>query len=216
VRTQPQQHNPHACGRTQGAKRNKAKAAKKVHLSLCLADVCAGMDASSFPLGAMVPALVRTVEENGCVCLTGVPAVSAFLPHAEFAAACGPGTRPVPGQIVQAVVVQRLRDGASVTLDCAAAGIAGATTREFHGVTLRSLLPGQHVTVTVRHVLSDGLLVSFLKFFHGTVDLFHLPHDAAASWRTAFQPGTRVPARILYVDPASKQVRCHARWMFGT
>ena len=58
----------------------------------------------------------------------------------------------------------------------------------------------------MRNVLSDGLLVSFLKFFQGTVDRFHLPHDAAATWRNALQPGTRVPARILYVDPVSKQV----------
>ena len=26
----------------------------------------------------------------------------------------------------------------------------------------------------VRHVLSDGLLVSFLTFFNGTIDCFHL------------------------------------------
>jgi rRNA biogenesis protein RRP5 len=62
------------------------------------------------------------------------------------------------------------------------------------------------VQVTVRHVLSDGLLVSFLKYFHGTVDLFHLPHESASKWRATFKTGTRVPARILYVDPSSKQV----------
>ena len=60
--------------------------------------------------------------------------------------------------------------------------------------------------VTVRNVLTDGLLVTFLKFFHGFVDHFHLPPDTAATWRTAFAPHTRVPARILYVDPTSKKV----------
>ena len=61
--------------------------------------------------------------------------------------------------------------------------------------------------VTVRNVLSDGVLVSFLKFFHGTVDLFHMPHESAATWRHSLRAGTRLPARILYVDPASKQAR---------
>lgn len=62
------------------------------------------------------------------------------------------------------------------------------------------------VQVTVRNVLSDGLLVTFLKFFHGFVDLFHIPPDASATWRTTFKPNTRAPARILYVDPTSKKV----------
>lgn len=30
------------------------------------------------------------------------------------------------------------------------------------------------VNAKVRHVLSDGLLVSFLTFFNGTIDCFHL------------------------------------------
>ncbi len=30
------------------------------------------------------------------------------------------------------------------------------------------------VNAKVRHVLSDGLLVSFLTFFNGTIDCFHV------------------------------------------
>jgi hypothetical protein len=251
---------------TKGKGAKAIKARKKVHLSLCLSDVCDGMDTSSFPLGAMVPAVVRTVEENGYICSLGVSGMSAFLPSESFHAAFGSTARALPCQILQAVVKERLRDGSSVVLDCAATAIASAGTREFHGVTVRSLLPGQLVLVcqpfpylvfpclvfpclvdekvlfihapalhspwfgvcklycsnqlchlrstallfpqaTVRNVLSDGLLVSFLKFFHGVVDLFHLPTENAANWRTALKPGTRLSARILYVDPSTKQVR---------
>lgn len=39
------------------------------------------------------------------------------------------------------------------------------------------------------------------------MDLFHIPHDLAATWRTALPPGTRTPARILHIDPATKAVR---------
>lgn len=128
-----------------GAKAIKAR--KKVHLSLCLSDVCDGMDASSFPLGVMVPAVVRTVEDHGCACTLGVTGMSAFLPSASFHATFGPTVRAMPGQILQTVVKERLRDGSSVVLDCAAAAVASAGTQEFHGVTVRSLLPGQLVTV---------------------------------------------------------------------
>ena len=45
-----------------------------------------------------------------------------------------------------------------------------------------SLLPGSLVNVRVRNVLSDGLLVSFLTYFNGTIDSFHLaqvPHSCS-------------------------------------
>lgn len=133
----------------QGSK-GKSKARKTVHASLRLAELCAGMDASSFPLGAMVPAVIRTVEDTGCTCLVGVSGVSAFLPAAAFSAAYGASTRPTPGQIVQTVVAERLRDGGSLVLGCDAAAVANATTTEFHGISLGSLLPGQLVTVSAR------------------------------------------------------------------
>lgn len=37
-----------------------------------------------------------------------------------------------------------------------------------------SLLPGALVNARVKAVLSDGLLVSFLTYFTGTIDPFHL------------------------------------------
>ena len=46
--------------------------------------------------------------------------------------------------------------------------------QEWEGLTIGSLLPGMLVNAKVRHVLSDGLLVSFLTFFNGTIDCFHL------------------------------------------
>ena len=48
------------------------------------------------------------------------------------------------------------------------------TSQEWEGLTIGSLLPGMLVSAKVRNVLSDGLLVSFLTFFNGTIDCFHL------------------------------------------
>lgn len=45
-----------------------------------------------------------------------------------------------------------------------------------------TLLPGMLVNARVRRILQDGLVVSFLMYFQGSVDVFHLrevgPHKA--------------------------------------
>lgn len=73
---------------------------------------------------------------------------------------------------------------------------------------MRRLLRPQ---VTVEKVLDDGLLVSFLQYFHGAIDQFHIPVDAArapaATWRAAYAPKQRVHARVIYVSPAGAVVR---------
>ena len=57
--------------------------------------------------------------------------------------------------------------------------------QEWEGLTIGSLLPGMLVTAKVRNVLSDGLLVSFLTFFNGTIDCFHLTQvRLGPPWRT--------------------------------
>ena len=51
---------------------------------------------------------------------------------------------------------------------------ARAVTKEWDGLTIGSLLPGMLVNARVRSVLADGFAASFLTYFHGTVDCFHL------------------------------------------
>lgn len=61
--------------------------------------------------------------------------------------------------------------------------------------------------VTVRAAVNDGLMVTCLKFFHGVIDKFHLPHNQLASWRNTFTPGMRIKARIIHIPADSKMVR---------
>ncbi len=53
--------------------------------------------------------------------------------------------------------------------------------------TAGSLQPGALVAARVRSVLSDGLLVSFLTFFSGTVDPFHLGVELGVDWKKQFR-----------------------------
>lgn len=48
-------------------------------------------------------------------------------------------------------------------------------------------MPGALVTARVRSILSDGLLASFLTFFSGTVDPFHLGAEPGADWKKLFR-----------------------------
>ena len=58
-----------------------------------------------------------------------------------------------------------------------------------------SLQPGALVAARVRSVLSDGLLVSFLTFFSGTIDPFHLGVDPGTDWKNQFRLVRPCPGR---------------------
>lgn len=124
-----------------------AKGGRKIHLSLCLSDVCSGMDKAAAFVGAGLPACVRTVEEHGCTLTLGVPGMSAFLPLSDYHAAFGSNVRAVPGQLLQVVVKKLLRGGKDAVVGCEAVDIASSMLKSENAVTHGNLVPGQLVTV---------------------------------------------------------------------
>lgn len=123
------------------------KAGRKVHLSLRLSDVCAGMDKAAAFVGAALPACIRTVEEHGCSLMLGVPGMSAFLPLSDYHDSFGSNVRAVPGQLVQVVVKKLLRGGNDAVVGCEASDIASSMLTSENAVTHGNLLPGQLVPV---------------------------------------------------------------------
>lgn len=128
---------------------------KKVHLSLKVSDVSSGIDKASLYTGAVLPAVIRTVEEHGSVLSLGVDGVSSFLPAASYTAAFGTGVKPLPGQLLQVVIKQMLRSGTSVIVGCEAAEVAQAVLTAENAITMNALLPGHLVTVCFFSVLSQ-------------------------------------------------------------
>ncbi|KAL4451480.1 hypothetical protein ABPG75_007142 [Micractinium tetrahymenae] len=184
------------------------KRRKRVDVSLRLSKLCAGLGPEAVREGLALPACVRSVEDHGYLLSFGIKGVSGFLPKKEAAAV---GRPLAPGALLEVVVapggVKPAGGGAtSATVQCAHEAVSGAVAREWEGLNIGSLLPGQLVTARVRNVLSDGLLCSFLTYFSGTVDPFHLGTDLAADWRKQFSPNQRLRARILWVDPSTKRV----------
>ena len=90
------------------------------------------------------------MEEHGSVLSLGVAGVSAFLPQEAFNAAFGGSVDPLPGQVLQVVVKQSLRDGSSLIVGCEATEIAQAALTADRTVTMNELLPGHLVTVRLQ------------------------------------------------------------------
>lgn len=86
--------------------------------------------------------------------------------------------------------------------------VKAAVSAETAGLTFTGLLPGMLVNARVRAVLSDGLLLAFLTYFTGTVDLLNMedPLQTAGQLASSFVENQRLRARILYVDPTNKRV----------
>lgn len=96
-----------------------------------------------------------------------------FLRKADHEAACGEGSSLQAGMLVE-TVVRSVKDPRNISVSTSPAEVASTVTKEWDGLNQESLLPGALVNARIRNVLSDGLLVSFLTYFHGTVDQFHL------------------------------------------
>ncbi|CAL5224877.1 g7636 [Coccomyxa viridis] len=185
------------------------KGKRAIELSLHVAKVNDGIGAGSLTAGLQLAACVRSIEDHGFLLSIGIQGMSAFLERTNWVKACGGHNRPLlPGALLEVVVTAAPKQGkrmVHVSVDPKVK--AKAVVKEWEGLTIGSLLPGMLVNVKVRNVLSDGLLVSFLTFFNGTIDCFHLTQELMqADWQKSFEAGQRLQARILYVDAGSKRV----------
>ncbi|EFJ44854.1 rRNA processing protein Rrp5/programmed cell death protein 11 [Volvox carteri f. nagariensis] len=194
------------------------RSAKHVALSLLLRDVQGGLGSEAVAEGLALGAVVRSVEDHGYTLSFGIKGTSGFLRKKDHEAQFGEGVALQVGGLID-VVVRNAADKRNVLVSCAPGDVAAAVTREAEGMSgLGAVLPGALLNVKVRKVLSNGLLVSFLTFFHGTVDLYHLPAASAAAaaaatggaagskdWRKLYPEGTKLRARLLYADLVRKR-----------
>jgi rRNA biogenesis protein RRP5 len=84
--------------------------------------------------------------------------------------------------------------------------VASAATKPSWALPLACLTPGTRVSCTVQAHLPDGVLVSFIGFFSGTIDLFHLPGPVAS-----FPVSSSLDARVLFVSVERRLLVLSAR-----
>lgn len=193
-----------------GSGGKKGGSGKAIALSLRLRRVCEGAGAGALALGRCVPAVVKSAEDHVYALGFGVKGAAGVLPRKDYAAYYGADAALAPGQLIDCVVTKPAPAGAAggvTQVTVSHDSVAAASVKDAAGaMTLAGLLPGMLVTAKVRAVLADGLLVTFLTFFNGTIDQFHLAEPIpSADWRSRYAEGQKLRARVIYVDPSTKR-----------
>ncbi|CAA3018879.1 rRNA biogenesis RRP5, partial [Olea europaea subsp. europaea] len=80
-------------------------------------------------------------------------------------------------------------------------------TKDLKGISIDLLVPGMMVNARVRSTLENGIMLSFLTYFTGTVDIFNLGNTFPTSnWNNVYAENKKVNARILFIDPSTRAV----------
>jgi len=191
-------------GEGKGEGKDEGTANKRIDLTLRLSKLHKSLDMTSLREGLNLPAYVRSVEDHGYIVSFGIPGTTGFLSTADAAGALKIAKKLQSGSTVDCTVskVDKKKKVITVTTNTKA-----VPAIESDGITLSNLTPGMLVSAKVRAVLPDGLLLTFLSYFTGTVDWFHLLEELPTrEWSKAFSENQRLQARILYVDAKLKRV----------
>lgn len=194
------------CRLGRGEENETIKDSKRICLSLRLSLLHKGLTIEAVQDGMVMMACVKSVEDHGYVLSFGLPSFSGFLPHRDNKAG-STGSKLKKGQLVQGVVsgIDRVTRVISMKIDPTL--VNNNMIKDYGGLSVDLLVPGTMVNARVQAILRNGLLLSFLTYFTGTVDIFHLQDPFPSSnWKEKFPENARLKARILYVDPTTKAV----------
>ena len=176
---------------------------------------------------------VKSVEDHGYIIEFGVAGKTGFLLKknaVEFIKTCNRGKPLVCGQVVRCKLLSAV-EARSVPVSVEPCVVGGALVGGDSLAQLHALQPGLLVNTAVKEVcfvcvstcacvyvyvrvyfmadlssqlLSNGLIVTFLGGFEGSVSLRHLP-----SWDTppdSLPPKKKVKGRLLWVDVEGKRI----------
>jgi len=178
------------CKLERGEEDGAIKSSKKIWLSLRLSLLHKGLTIDAVQEGMVMMACVKSVEDHGYVLSFGLPSFSGFLPHGDKNDGRG---KLKKGQLVQGVVsgIDRVTSVISMKLD--PMSVTNNIIKDHIGLSVDLLVPGTMVNARVQAILHSGLLLSFLTYFTGTVDIFHLQDPFPSSnWQEKFSENARV------------------------
>ena len=178
---------------------------KRIELSLRLEKVCEGLTKESLTEGSVAPAVVQSVEDHGYILSFGIADTSGFLPKKNVASDLGEIRK---GKIIDVVITGAPKGNKGYfTVTSDQKRMKASVAHETSATNVDTLLPGMLVNSRIKQILSDGVSVSFMTYFSGTVDCFHTGALATSKGvSSAFKVGQRMRARIIFVDSASKRI----------
>nr|GMD47877.1 rRNA biogenesis protein RRP5 isoform X1 [Ipomoea batatas] len=175
---------------------------RKIWLSLRLALLHKNLTLDAIQEGMILSAYIKSTEDHGYILHFGLPSFSGFLPiHSQSV------DKMNTGQLVEGVVKSIDRTRKVVYLSSAPDAVAKYVTKDLKGISIDLLVPGMMVNASVLSVLENGVMLSFLTYFTGTVDIFNLQQVfPPPSWKDDYPQNKKVNARILFIDPATRAV----------
>ncbi|PNX78199.1 protein RRP5, partial [Trifolium pratense] len=150
---------------------------------------------------AVLAAYVKSIEDHGFILHFGVPSFTGFLPKEGW------NGEVRIGQHVQGLVksIDKVRKVVYFSSDSDT--MSKSVTKDLKGMSIDLLVPGMMVNARVKSILENGVMLSFLTYFTGTVDMFHLQNIyPAANWKDKYIESQKVVCRILFIDPSSRAV----------
>ncbi|PKA45582.1 30S ribosomal protein S1, chloroplastic [Apostasia shenzhenica] len=182
--------------------KREAKGSKRIWLSLRLSILYKGLTLDAVQDGMVMVAQVRSVEDHGCILHFGVSSFTGFLPKMDEG-----GAEICVGQLLQCTVKKVDKGRGVVYADSNTNLLSKYVTKDIKGLSIDILVPGMMVNARVHSKLENGIMLSFLTYFTGTVDIFHLQTTfPSASWKQDYTEHQKVNARILFIDPSTRAI----------
>ncbi|KAI9206531.1 uncharacterized protein BJ171DRAFT_422163 [Polychytrium aggregatum] len=171
-------------------KDEKTKTRNRIELSLRPELVNADFAASTLTENMTLTAMVKSKEDHGYVLSFGIDGIVGFLRNMDL----GSGNR---------------RPRAFKTVSAGKARSSVRNADAFLVMSAVQLRAGTLVDCKVKSILKNGIQVSFLEFFEGTIEMAHLPtfvEDPDTDLKALFRDSQKIQARILYVDSLNKRI----------
>ncbi|CAL5377847.1 unnamed protein product [Camellia sinensis] len=150
----------------------KEKGKRKIWLSLRLALLHKTLTLDVIQEGMVITAYVKSIEDHGYILHFGLPSFTWFM--SKNSQAESREIRVNIGQLLQGVVKSVDKTRIVVYLSSDADMVSKCVTKELKGISIDLLIPGMMVNACVQSTLENGIMLSFLTYFTGTVDIFHL------------------------------------------
>ncbi|ONM52228.1 Ribosomal protein S1-like1 [Zea mays] len=180
----------------------EGKVNKRVWLSLRLSLLYKGLALDGLQEGMVLTAQVKSIEDHGYILHFGVSSFSGFMQKDDKE-----DVKTERRQLMQCVVKAIDKTRAIVHLSSDEDLLSKSTIKDLKGLSIDHLIPGMMVNARVHSFLENGLMLSFLTYFSGTVDIFNLLNSfPSGNWKDDYSKNKKVNARILFVDPSTRAV----------
>ncbi|XVF75995.1 hypothetical protein PTKIN_Ptkin13bG0232000 [Pterospermum kingtungense] len=183
----------------------KESGKRKIWLSLCLSLLHRGFTLDAVQEGMVLTGYVKSIEDHGYILHFGLSSFMGFLPKDGLAESVHTEVRI--GQFLQGVIRRIDKTRKVVYLSSDPDTVSKSVTKDLKGISIDLLIPGMLVNASVRSILENGIMLSFLTYFTGTVDMFHLQKKFPnKNWKDDYNQNKKVNARILFIDPSTRAV----------